>query len=383
TAEPEEQTNLAEVEPVAAAPVSPAEVMISEPDKLDMADQKLPQLPASTPELEKEIISSADSKPLQSEAEQKTAPVPVITAEPEEQTNLAEVEPVAAFRADGSEAADSSRLPILTAQELVDTKIDIRNGNGVSRMALDTRFSLCLEGFNVISSDNHIDFGVQETVLYYSPGKERVVQILNSKFFQASKAEQCLDLPEGVDIKIILGHDLADQESFLAKLDWESRLLTILNFDSQKQIAPSPAKSIELAAKSETNDQAIPHLEKQLIPSEQSLRLPLLSSQELIETAIDLRNGNGIKNMARNTRTRLSLEGFNVVSIANHIDFGADKTLIYYRPGKDRVVEFLTSKFFPVARAEESLNLPRWADIKIILGHDLSPQDRFLAQLAK
>ncbi|MFP3868795.1 MAG: tetratricopeptide repeat protein, partial [Desulfobacteraceae bacterium] len=45
---------------VAATPISPTEIMASKPGQSEMADQKLSQLPASTPELEKEIISSAD-----------------------------------------------------------------------------------------------------------------------------------------------------------------------------------------------------------------------------------------------------------------------------------------------------------------------------------
>ncbi|MBW1953486.1 MAG: tetratricopeptide repeat protein [Deltaproteobacteria bacterium] len=178
-----------------------------------------------------------------------------------------------------------------------------------------------------------------------------------------------------------------------------SRVVTSKNIQSAA-IEQKPYQSADITAKLEEpsiSPKATPVATESVRPDEitvskpersettdqQAPKLPILTAQELLETAIDIRNGNGVKNMARDTRSRLSLEGFNVVSIANHIDFGARKTLIYYRPGKDRVVKVLSRKFFPVAKAEESLNLPSWSDVKIILGHDLVPQNTFLAKLAK
>ncbi len=107
-----------------------------------------------------------------------------------------------------------------------------------------------------------------------------------------------------------------------------------------------------------------------------------LTAQELEETAIEVRNGNGARDLARETRSILDLEGFNVVSIANHIDFGVDKTTIYYRPGAEKVAQALGHKFFRgaalVARAEMPPNL----DVKILLGQDLLNRGPLTAQNA-
>ncbi|OPX19810.1 MAG: hypothetical protein BZ151_07110, partial [Desulfobacca sp. 4484_104] len=99
--------------------------------------------------------------------------------------------------------------------------------------------------------------------------------------------------------------------------------------ESEKPRSPAP----EPAKVAETNNlpQAVAALPCKPKMESQKSPVPLLTASELIETAIDIRNGSGIPNIARNSRTLLSLEGFNVVSIANHIDFGKQKTTIYYR----------------------------------------------------
>ena len=96
-----------------------------------------------------------------------------------------------------------------------------------------------------------------------------------------------------------------------------------------------------------------------------------MSAADLVETAIDLRNGNGVQDLCKQVRARLSREGFQVAAIGNHTDFGQEITAIYYRPGKERVAQALKAKFFPGARVEPALKLPPTADIKVILGHDL------------
>ncbi len=69
----------------------------------------------------------------------------------------------------------------------------------------------------------------------------------------------------------------------------------------------------------------------------------------------------------------MDLEGFTVVAIANHIDFGVEKTMIYYRPGAENVARALRAKFFQDAdlEAREKLAKNEEVDIRVILGHDL------------
>jgi Tfp pilus assembly protein PilF len=99
-----------------------------------------------------------------------------------------------------------------------------------------------------------------------------------------------------------------------------------------------------------------------------------LTARDLMETGIAILNGNGIPHLAHDTRSSLSLEGFNVVAIANYRDFGVDRTVIYYRPESEHVATYLNKKFFPRAAVEPAPQLADSIDVKVILGHDLFPQ---------
>jgi hypothetical protein len=90
-----------------------------------------------------------------------------------------------------------------------------------------------------------------------------------------------------------------------------------------------------------------------------------------METNIAVINGNGVPDLARHTRSWLSLEGLNVVVIANYVDFGVDRTVIYYRPDSERVATVLNQKFFPGAAMESNLRLAANIDVKVVLGRDL------------
>jgi len=98
-----------------------------------------------------------------------------------------------------------------------------------------------------------------------------------------------------------------------------------------------------------------------------------------METNIAILNGNGIHHLAHDTRSRLHLEGFNVVAINNFRDFGADRTVIYYRPEVERVAAVLNRKFFPGAELKPASRLADSIDVKVVLGRDLSPQQQATA----
>jgi Flp pilus assembly protein TadD len=100
-------------------------------------------------------------------------------------------------------------------------------------------------------------------------------------------------------------------------------------------------------------------------------RLKYLTARELMETNIAILNGNGAADLAHATRSRLALEGFNVVDIGNYRDFGVARTIIYYRPDSKHVAAFLNRRFFPGAEIESAPQLADPIDVKIILGHDL------------
>jgi Tfp pilus assembly protein PilF len=99
-----------------------------------------------------------------------------------------------------------------------------------------------------------------------------------------------------------------------------------------------------------------------------------LTAGELAETNIAILNGNGIHDLARDTRSRLSLEGFSVAAIGNFRDFGVERTVIYYRSESKRVASALNNKFFPMAEVKSAPQLADNVDIKVVLGRDLLPQ---------
>jgi len=107
-----------------------------------------------------------------------------------------------------------------------------------------------------------------------------------------------------------------------------------------------------------------------------------LTCAELMGTAIEVRNGTWTRNLAHKTRARLWQQGFTVAKIGNHIDFGATKTIIYYRPGAERVARAVNRTFFPGAKLTQSKKLKKGTDIKILLGSDLQKQPQVMAGLA-
>jgi hypothetical protein len=106
-----------------------------------------------------------------------------------------------------------------------------------------------------------------------------------------------------------------------------------------------------------------------------------LTLAQLEGTVIDVRNGTRKRHFARDTRVLLFQEGFQTISIGNHIDFGAAETVIYYRPGSAQVAQMLRDKYFPQARLAPKKSLPHGKDVKVLLGHDLLARPQSLAWL--
>ena len=111
-----------------------------------------------------------------------------------------------------------SRGKFLTAQELIETGIRVENGNGFPHLARHTRSFLSQEGFNVVAIKNYLDFGVEETVIYCRPEAAKVARALGEKFFQTANVKVKEDLPKGIDVRVIMGHDLLLKEDLLAKM---------------------------------------------------------------------------------------------------------------------------------------------------------------------
>jgi tetratricopeptide (TPR) repeat protein len=146
--------------------------------------------------------------------------------------------------------------------------------------------------------------------------------------------------------------------------------------------AVAPRVSAPLAKSGEATPQRVAALEPvpkgaagETAPAKSGVTRPApITARELVETNIAVLNGNGIPHLAHETRSLLSLEGFNVVAIANYLDFGVDRTVIYYRPDAAHVATLLNNQFFPRAEIKPASQLAKNIDVKVILGHDFFPQ---------
>jgi tetratricopeptide (TPR) repeat protein len=106
-----------------------------------------------------------------------------------------------------------------------------------------------------------------------------------------------------------------------------------------------------------------------------------LTAVELADAAIEVRNGNGTKNLAHQSRSLLHQEGFTVANIGDHVHFGAAKTIVYYRPGMERIARAVGHTVFPEAELAPSLKLNKGTDIKVLLGADLLERPELTARL--
>jgi hypothetical protein len=106
-----------------------------------------------------------------------------------------------------------------------------------------------------------------------------------------------------------------------------------------------------------------------------------LTVAELETLAIEIRNGTPAPDLARKTRAMLSEEGFNVARIGNHIDWGAEKTVIYYRPGAEKMARNLSARFFANSPTEQTASLPADVAVKVLLGKDLVQRPEVMAKL--
>ena len=124
----------------------------------------------------------------------------------------ASIEPAAA------PVPQAPKAPTMTAAELTDAAIEVRNGAGFPRLAAQTRTLLGRAGFQVARIGNHSNFKMEQTAIYYQPEAEKVAQALQAKFFPTSHIQEDAHLPPEVDVKVILGRALLEQPRWLDQL---------------------------------------------------------------------------------------------------------------------------------------------------------------------
>jgi Tfp pilus assembly protein PilF len=274
---------------------------------------------------------------------------------------------------------------ILTAAERVQTGIEILNGNGTRDLARLTQTVLFQEVFNVARIGDYINFGAESTVIYYRPGTERVARVLHSEIFPEAQLAESSKLRKGVAIKILLGRDLLEQPRIMARLRGEEAGASPQKPQPRPTASQRPATSLILEAAAASGAACSPLPGPPPAPAKTLVQpgVPLATptAEELIASVIEIRNGTRARMLAHRTRDRLSQQGFHVGMIGNHIDFGAENTVIYYHPGTEKVAQALDSQIFPGAQLVESPKLTKGVAIKILLGRDLLAQSQTMARL--
>jgi Tfp pilus assembly protein PilF len=108
----------------------------------------------------------------------------------------------------------ASAIPDLNQADVC--QLEIRNGVGVKHLAKNMRRLLQHHGYNVSMTGNHIDFGAPETVVYFRSAQEKTARALNDTILKAKRLVRQDNLRPEIDVKIVLGHDLFQNNENLA-----------------------------------------------------------------------------------------------------------------------------------------------------------------------
>ncbi len=330
-------------QPELAKAPAPIKAPIPPPAVAPKAEQKLAAKPAPPPQAAAPQPPAAPTMP--------AATAKALTAKASTTGQVSSPAPAAQPSRPKLKAADhpTPPSPPLTALERATTGIEVRNGTWTRNLAHESRSLLSQEGFNVTEIGNHIDFGAESTVIYYRPGAERVARGLNWEIFPKAKIAASSNLKAGVAIKILLGRDLMEQPLTMARLAAAASGVSPSAAPMTKpapqprpeaakeppapvtQAAPAKSAPVKPQIQANLTAPATPKMAPRA-PGATAASGGVLTAGDLINTPIEIRNGTRARNLAHQTRSRLSLEGFTVGIIGNHIDFGAEYTEIFYLP---------------------------------------------------
>lgn len=326
------------------------------------------------------------SMPPQSLAKVAPPPAPADLEKPDKE---AQAKPVLeqAAPAPASKAKARSLPDYLTCAELVGTGIEVRNGTPAPHLAHEVRTMLRQEAFTVVRIGNYRDFGVEKTIIYYRPEAQRVARTLQTDLFPMASLEQTEGLYGKVAVKVLLGRDILENQDLMALLNGEEAPPATATPAADQRLAepapvapPAPARQEPQTAPQEKSAPAPASVAQTRAPAPQAAEP--LTAAELEYVPIEVLNGTRTPNLARHTRTLLDLEGFSVARIGNYINFGAKKTIIYYRPEAHRVAQALSQTLLPGASLEPSTQLRQNIAVQILLGADLLERPQVMARLA-
>lgn len=341
--------------------------------------------PSATPAAARKItappvLAAAPAKPQPPPAPPKRA------AEPEKKANPA-VKPPPSVKPGKIKLTAAPALGGVTPEGPAPGGIEVDNGSGAHNLARQTRAVLQEEGFDVVSIGNYRDFGVEKTTIYYRPEAEKMARTLKARFFPESRLETGEKFEKNAAVRIVLGKDLQGSIALIDKSSPAADKVAAAVGASPQKPRPQPAASAAPApaaapqpVPAKTAAQA-PEPPSAKVQDSKGVSKPYLTAAELVNTAIEIRNGSGAHNIAHKARTMLVMEGFNVARIGNHIDFGAETTVIYYRPAAEKVARNLSAEFFSHCRLEQTARLPEDIAVKVLLGKDLLQRTDVMARL--
>jgi Flp pilus assembly protein TadD len=106
------------------------------------------------------------------------------------------------------------------------------------------------------------------------------------------------------------------------------------------------------------------------------------AQQSFTNIGVEISNGNGVSNMARNMGRYLKEKGFNVVRLTNADRFSHAKTTLMYRPECSEATREVAEKLPEMPTMQEVKKLDRPSiQMKMVLGRDLVPhKDVFLEE---
>lgn len=109
-----------------------------------------------------------------------------------------------------SEAAtEKAQLAALNSDDFV---LEIRNGNGVRRMAWRTSQYLAHQGYTTKRLTNQPGFNVATTRIFYMPGYLAEAQRLLAHLPQNTTMSESLDMRKGTHVRVVLGRDMVRQQ---------------------------------------------------------------------------------------------------------------------------------------------------------------------------
>jgi hypothetical protein len=210
---------------------------------------------------------------------------------------------------------------------------------------------------------------------------QRVAQALQTDIFPMAALEQSDQLRGKVAIKVLLGLDLLENQDLMARLGQDKVQPMAAEATppptDQRLAAPAAAERLTPG-----NQNALPQEKTALSQTLGPDSSKPLTTLELEYASIEVLNGTRTRHLALRTRTLLDLEGFSVARIGNYMNFGAERTVIYYRPEAQRVARALGATLFPGAGLEPSTKLHKDIAVRILLGADLLERPQLMARLA-